>query len=135
MTIWIVAALAIAAAAYVRLAPGDPAIWHQPPPASADPAMRNGVVRTIAAGADGLERLDRIMTQTPRTRVLAGSVAAGMITYVTRSRLFGFPDYTTVARQDDDALRIFARARFGRSDLGVNGRRVDAWLVALQAGG
>ncbi|MEM9126862.1 MAG: DUF1499 domain-containing protein, partial [Pseudomonadota bacterium] len=66
-----------------------------------------------------------------RTSVLAGSVSDGLVTYVTRSRLIGFPDYTT-AQQDGDTLRIHARLRFGRSDFGVNRNRVDTWLAALQ---
>ena len=44
-----------------------------------------------------LAAIDAAARATPRTRVLAGSVEAGMITYVTRSRLWAFPDYTTVA--------------------------------------
>ena len=55
-----------------------------------------------------------------------------MLTYITRSAAIGFPDYTT-ARQDGDQLVIWARQRFGRSDFGVNRRRVDGWLDALQA--
>ena len=44
----------------------------------------------------------------------------------------GFPDYTTVQLKDD-RLMIWARLRFGRSDLGVNRRRVDRWLADLEA--
>ena len=55
-----------------------------------------------------------------------------MITYVTRSRLIGFPDYTTVEAKDG-MVTVFARLRFGRSDLGVNRRRVEGWIKALGA--
>ena len=50
-----------------------------------------------------------------------------MITYVTRSALFRFPDYTTV-RHRDAQIEIYGRLRFGRSDLGVNAARIDRWL-------
>ena len=47
-----------------------------------------------------------------------------MITYVTRSALWGFPDYTTAIAQPDDRggtyLILHGRARYGASDLGVN---------------
>ncbi len=51
---------------------------------------------------------------------------------VTRSAVWGFPDYTTV-EQRDGKLMIYARSRFGSSDLGVNGKRVAGWLDALKA--
>ena len=63
--------------------------------------------------------------------VFAGSVAEGRVTYVTRTKWIGFPDYTT-AEQHDDVLRVWGRLRFGRSDFGVNKARVDRWLADLQ---
>ena len=51
-------------------------------------------------------------------------------TYVTRTKFMGFPDYTT-ARQDGDFLKVYARLRFGRSDLGVNGARIADWLLQM----
>jgi len=61
-------------------------------------------------------------------------VGAGRITYVTRSRLWGFPDYTTVQVIPGAAgatLALHARARFGQSDVGVNRARVERWRDAL----
>ena len=132
MTGYVILALVIAGLAYIRLAPSEPSRWHVPPKVSGDQDFSAGVKRLVAAGPDGLARLDAIIRATPRTRVLAGSVEEGMITYITRSAVFGFPDYTTV-RQVDDKLAIHARLRFGRSDLGVNRARVDGWLAALEA--
>lgn len=126
--------LVLGTAAYIRLAPGDPARWHVATQAIADEDFANGVRRVIAPGPGALERLDRIIRATPRTRVLAGSLPEGRITYVTRSRLWGFPDYTTV-EQDGGILRLHARSRFGNSDLGVNRERADSWIAVLQAGG
>ena len=120
--------------AYVRLAPTDAASWHQiAAVASAGDVMAAGgfiAVRPITAdAAQVLAALDAIARATPRTRVIAGSVAEGMITYQTRS-LWGFPDHTTVAMQGD-LLVIHARLTFGQSDMGVNRARVRDWLDQL----
>ncbi|MBC7133893.1 MAG: DUF1499 domain-containing protein [Roseovarius sp.] len=123
----VVLALAVALLACIRLAPSDPARWHRMPETITDRDLEGGAMRRVAGD---LAALDAIARATPRTRVLAGSVGEGMITYVTRSRIMGFPDYTTV-RQAGDMLEIFARLRFGRSDLGVNAARVDGWLARL----
>lgn len=131
MVLWIALTLAVVALGYIRLAPSDPAVWHRPPEVTADADLKGGVRRRLLTGPEGLARLDAIIRATPRTRVLAGSVPEGMITYITRSRVFGFPDYTTV-RQQGDLLEIYGRLRFGRSDLGVNRARVEGWLSALQ---
>ncbi|RKF15076.1 DUF1499 domain-containing protein [Roseovarius spongiae] len=114
-------------ALWVRLAPSDPARWHTMPEVERDADLPGGAMRVIGAGPEGLARLDRIIRATARTDALAGSVGEGMVTYVTRSRVFGFPDYTTV-RQEGQRIAIFGRARFGKSDLGVNAARIDGWL-------
>lgn len=130
MLLWLLIAAGVAMGAYIRLAPSDPARWHVAPEGAVRD-MNSGVVRIVDTGPDGLKRLDEIALQTPRTTVLAGSVSEGMITYVTRTKVFGFPDYTTV-QQDGDTLRIYARLRFGRKDFGVNKARVESWTKTLQ---
>ncbi|MEM6480629.1 MAG: DUF1499 domain-containing protein [Pseudomonadota bacterium] len=120
----------VAMAGYVRLAPSDPARWHGVPNGLEEGNGAGYALRRIEAAPDTLSAIDEIARATPRTTVLAGSVEAGMITYVTRSALMGFPDYTTVARSEDDIV-LYARLRFGQSDLGVNAARLDAWLKAL----
>lgn len=131
MVLWILLAAVVVAMGYVRLAPSDTVRWHGPLEVSADRDLPTGVERVIAAGPETLARLDALIRATPRTQVLAGTVQDGLITYVTRSRVFGFPDYTTV-QQVDDTIRILGRLRFGQSDLGVNKARVDGWIRALQ---
>ena len=115
---------------WVQLAPSDPARWHQAPDPSRATSTLNSALREIAMGEDTMKKLDAIIRRTSRTRVLAGSVDTGMITYVTRSAPLGFPDYTTV-HQRDDSIEIYGRARFGISDFGVNAARIDGWLEAL----
>ncbi|MGX0975405.1 hypothetical protein ACSSVY_001107 [Roseovarius sp. MBR-51] len=122
----------VAVLAFVRLAPSDPARWHQMRDSVTNRDLDGGAMREVTGD---LAALDAVIRATPRTEVLAGDVAQGMITYVTRSRVFGFPDYTTV-RQTGERLEIYGRLRFGKSDLGVNAARIDGWLQRLgQAGG
>lgn len=130
--IWILLILFLGALAYVRLAPSDPAVWHVVPNVVGDKTFKYGATRMLTVGQDGLKRFAAVAEDDPRTSVLAGSVEAGMITFVTRSRTVGFPDYTT-ALQDGEHLKILARSRFGRGDLGVNAARVDRWIAALAA--
>lgn len=114
---------------YIRLAPSDPARWHVAV-MGGDADFPGGLRRVLPGRAGDLARLDTIIRATPRTQVLAGSVAAGHVTYVTRSALWGFPDYTTVQLRGAD-LAIWSRLRFGGSDLGVNAARLNGWLAAL----
>ena len=130
MILWLGLVLLIVAIGYIRLAPSDPVRWHNPPQVSENKDFKAGVKRLITSGPDGLARLDEIALSTPRTSVLAGSVESGMVTYITRSAVFGFPDFTT-AQQDGDSLKIYARQRFGRSDTGVNRARIGKWIAAL----
>ena len=140
--------------AWIRLAPDDPARWHVGPglaiPPSAPPAMVPGpdsvAAVTGAAWArvgfqdmsaeEALARLDRVALATQRTRRLAGSPQTGRITWVTRSVVFGFPDYTTAEARTEAGLVVVdlhARLRYGRSDLGVNAARLEDWLARLAA--
>lgn len=121
----------IAFSVYVRLAPSEVSRWNVIPDGLVEGTGEGSAVRVIEAGPDTLARLDAIARATPRTQVLAGSVQDGMVTYVTRSAVMGFPDYTTIAQQGDRII-LYARLRFGRSDMGVNAARLDSWLAALK---
>jgi Protein of unknown function (DUF1499) len=116
-------------ATYVRLAPHDPARWQLSGPVAAvgDHAEAGGF--TAARAFDGeLEDVAAVLLATPRTRELG--TWDGQRLYVTRSALWGFPDYTTV-RVEDGQLEIYGRLRFGKSDLGVNQARIRGWLTDL----
>jgi uncharacterized protein (DUF1499 family) len=132
----VVLVLAVAVfALWVRLAPTDPARWHT------DPLLGvTGANAHAARAADprpptqALAALDAVALATPRTARVAGSPEEGRITWVTRSQVWGFPDFTTAAAVPDGtgtSLAIFARARFGASDIGVNAARVTDWLARL----
>ena len=139
----IIAALGLLA--YIRLAPSDPAVWHVSPVAAttvgegtcldAITTQMNGA-RVACQSTDApdplLSRLDKIALATPRTTRLAGTPQSGRITWITRTALIGFPDYTTAeARQTPTGSRldIYARQRFGASDFGVNTARLKNWLI------
>lgn len=133
----------LGAAGWVRFAPADPARWHVLPALDGwdDGGPWNEVVPLTGGaslrlspdqGAPGdlLARLDRVAMAAPRTRRLAGTPAEGRITWESRTAVWGFPDYIT-AEARADGLYIHARLRFGRSDLGVNARRLTDWQARL----
>lgn len=124
---WVIL-IVVVLAGYVRLAPSDPARWHRAVVGDADRISEGSVLRLAAVD---LAALDQVARDWPRTSVLAGSVAEGRVTYLTRSAFWGFPDYTTVETRPN-GVAIYARLRFGRRDFGVNGKRVASWLDALQ---
>jgi uncharacterized protein (DUF1499 family) len=118
---------------WVRLAPSDPVRWHVSAGDAGNRDFAGAAIRTVAAGPGDMARLDRIIRATPRTTHLAGSPEEGMVTYVTRSRLWGFPDYTTIEARPGQIV-IHGRLRFGSSDMGVNRARLEGWIAAFEAG-
>lgn len=129
--LWLLAALVVAFAIYVRVAPVRTADWHVPPVGDESGADGFAIVRDVAGRSeDVLQAVMRVALATPRTRLIAGDVDEGMMTFQTRSRVMGFPDYTTMMMRDG-RLIIYARLRFGQSDLGVNRARVEDWLDQL----
>ena len=127
--------LLAAGQAWVRLAPSDITRWHTDPARGVAGANSHVAKAYFPIGQTGaLAAFDRVAMAEPRTSRLAGSAEEGRITYVSRSRVWGFPDYTTVGTVPDGEgvwLVIYARARFGREDFGVNAARVGRWLSAI----
>ncbi|WP_208354095.1 DUF1499 domain-containing protein [Pseudaestuariivita rosea] len=128
--------LIVAGLAYIRLAPSNANDWHVSSyPTVPGQYARDGgytVVQFLDTPPDAvLAEIDRIIMATDRTTRLAGSPDEGMTTYVTRSLVFGFPDYTTVEARtvaEGTILIVNGRLRFGRSDLGVNQSRISGWM-------
>ena len=129
--VYLILLIAIPLLAYIRLAPSDPSKWHTPITATDNKSLKGGAIRVIPATDGALERIHEAAKNLDRTTVLAGSPAEGRVTYVTRTRTIGFPDYTTVER-DGDVIKMFARLRFGRSDLGVNAARLKRLIAAAE---
>ena len=74
----------------------------------------------------------------PRTVIVAANDAAFQYVLVQRSALFNFPDTINIAIQPLDAshaaIAIYSRSRYGKSDLGVNMKRLERWLALLGVG-
>ncbi len=135
--------------AWVRLAPVDASRWDVALPTDAralEGACADGVTTITSRGGGTascslrdtpqtvLARLDAIALATPRTRRISGSPKEGRITWETRSKLMGYPDYTTAQANFADGLTrldTVARQRFGDGDMGVNAARLKDWLSQL----
>ncbi len=78
-----------------------------------------------------------VATAQPRTFLAAAYPAERQAHFVARSAWFNFPDLVTAqigdSGQRDSTLVLYSRSVYGYSDLGVNRRRLTAWLAALQA--
>ncbi len=135
MIFWVLVFVAVAIAAVAvlsRLAAVDVARWHPLDVVVQDIGDVPGTGRFLAVrkgNAADFARLFQVAQATDRTRLIGGSAEAGQATFETRSRFFGFPDYTTISLVEGQ-IQIFARLRFGRDDFGVNKARVLNWLQA-----
>lgn len=139
------AAAVVAGMAYIRLSPNPPARWNVDPMTAGRPGMSNGYLLRPEGGdaaapvyhetaAQLAARIDQVARGWPRTQLLAGSVASGRMTYITRSRLMGYPDFTSIhvlKTPGGATFAAFARSRFGKSDFGVNKARLQGWLKRL----
>jgi len=129
---YILIGIVVLSLVYVRVAPSDPARWHRPISAqdAGETTGRNSYL-VVKSGVtpDQFAHLVAVAGAASRTESLDGDESSGLFTFVTRSRLIGFPDYTTI-QLVGDVLSIQARSRFGYGDGGVNRARVLAWLAA-----
>ncbi len=145
LAVWGVGLVAVALAAWVRLAPSDPARWHVDPQLVSRPSSPNFHLLRMGDGDAMAPVFDRAPGALARAlhevatadgaTLLAGRVEDGHMTYVARSRIMGFPDYISVRVSPAEGgaiLSAFARARFGYSDMGVNRERLDRWVTALR---
>ncbi len=55
--------------------------------------------------------------------------------YLVRTRLMRFPDTVVVQvfdrGQDGSTLALYSRSQIGRSDFGVNRRRIERWVALV----
>ena len=130
MSVFILICIIVAFAAYVRFAPLAAERWHISISATEDKDMKGGAIRIVPSKSGTMAMLDSALKKLPRTSLLAGSAMQGHVTYVTRSKWMGFPDYTTL-EQSGDTIKMLARLRFGRQDLGVNAARLRKLVTAL----
>lgn len=141
----LVAALLVGAA-MVRLRPLSTTTWHVTPESIATKGASGQF--SVTTGGDLVpylvegQRLPYVATKlrerittTPRTTRLAGSLEDGFASFVTRSRLWGFPDVTNIALSETEAgtlVEMAGRQVYGKADFGVNEARVRDWLAALR---
>jgi hypothetical protein len=87
-------------------------------------------VDTLAASFDAMVRGQ------PDTSERQRDAALKQVDYVQRTPRMRYPDLITVRFQAVDetssTLAIYSRSVYGRSDMGVNKARIDAWLSALE---
>ncbi len=150
---WVALGVVAAAGAFyliVNYSSHDPEVWHVDPSViersatpndflAAPPGATSGqanIETAIHAGPprELLARFDAVIRAQPRVEIVLGDLDEGTITYMQRTSVIGFPDYITVKAVDAGegaALIVYSRSRYGSSDLGVNEKRVTAWLAAL----
>jgi uncharacterized protein (DUF1499 family) len=81
------------------------------------------------------EAFRKVATGQPRVTVT--EERSDGVQFVQKSKLIGFPDFIDVqflsmaAKQS--TLLIYSRSKYGRSDLGVNAKRIGLWLAELDA--
>ena len=79
---------------------------------------------------------DEVVAAQPRVELLAED--GQQFDYLQRSARFRFPDIITVrfvsVSPSQSTLAIYSRSVYGRSDFGVNRKRIEAWLSAIGGG-
>ncbi len=132
VSLLLVAVLSLAVYARLKPLPAPALVAHPGPDAPGVHGLEGGVKYVLAAAdlpENGLARLLEVVRATPRTREIeTESSSETDFTFVTRSRLFGFPDIARIWVEDGE-LHIYSHLVIGRSDLGVNAARVKAWVA------
>ncbi len=82
------------------------------------------------------ERWREVVAEQPSVELLAED--GQQFDYVQRSARFRFPDIITVrfisVSPSQSTLAIYSRSVYGKSDFGVNHKRIEAWLKILHEG-
>jgi uncharacterized protein (DUF1499 family) len=85
--------------------------------------------------AELARRFRAVAAAEPRVTLLAEAADGLQFDLVQRSALFRFPDTISVEviplGENRSTLAVYSRSRYGRSDFGVNRKRIDRWLARL----
>lgn len=92
-----------------------------------DTQTPDGFIAVRRTDGQGFTRLVEELAATPRTTKLSGRIEDGHVSFVTRTRIMGFPDVTNVMRTED-GIAIRGHLVLGKGDMGVNRRRIEGWL-------
>lgn len=132
---------------YIRFSPMSEERWHVDPATAERPSTpnaflqrdENGDAPALILSATPEEvgaALERVLSTAPRVSRLAGRASDGLVTYVQRSRIMGYPDAISIRlspQGNATRVEVFSRSRFGYGDGGVNAARVSRWMTRLQA--
>ena len=92
------------------------------------------VTRHYDVPADRLyAAVKRVAMEQPRTYLQIAYDDRRQAHFVARSAVFNFPDLIAFQVADDGTLILWSRSVYGKSDIGVNRRRLAAWLSVLDA--
>lgn len=139
MTLYILIGLVVLGLVWVRVAPNDITKWHLDPSVEYTSGKPNYFQQdyTLDTTIDDLVA----KWQTPergseKLSILAGDLKDGFVTYMVRTPMVGFPDYVSIKITAIDStttsLKVLSRSRYGASDLGLNKKRVTAWIITLR---
>ena len=129
--------LLVIAGVWVRLAPlPQGRLTAKPGPEEPGAYKLTGGIKLVVPLSDlpedALGKLVAIAAATPRTeRVGDGMDPAA---FVTRSKLWAFPDIATLWTADGN-LHVYSHLVFGKGDMGVNAAKVSRWMETLEKGG
>lgn len=82
-----------------------------------------------------IERVEKIISRQPRTRLQGAKDALKQRIFVQRTRIFRFPDTVwiqAVADGTQSALIVYSRSNIGYWDMGTNKRRVRRFIRAIE---
>lgn len=150
IVVGLLVAAGVVAMVLLRRLDHEAGVWHVDPLTAPKPTTPNSF-RIAPAGASVdaddvaptfsmsvaqlASAFDRVARDSGNVDVIGGSAESGSVTFVETSTLFAFPDYISVSFLEVDdqrsTLAVFSRSRLGHSDLGVNEKRVRAWLAQL----
>lgn len=89
------------------------------------------VVRPLSDLPEGaFDKMLAIAADTPRTERVGDSTDPAA--FVTRSKLFAFPDIAVIW-VEDGKLNVQSHLVFGKGDMGVNAAKVSRWFERLEA--
>jgi uncharacterized protein (DUF1499 family) len=89
--------------------------------------------RYSAPPAELYSALRRVALAQPRTWQQVAYDDRMQAHFVARSAMFNFPDLIAAQVNPDGTLILWSRSVYGRGDFGVNRKRLQAWLAALDA--
>ena len=138
--LWIVLVLVVVFWGYIKVSPVSATTFHTDPETIQIPKFPGHFHSRVTVDLpveQSAKKLQAVILATPRTTQLSGDLFETFASFVTRSAFWGFADVANVkikaVSDTESEVIIFSRLRHGYADMGVNEKRVKAWLTELQA--